>query len=273
MVANSRLEKMQAARREKLGDRSPRQVGAEKAMAALRWIYRWGWSSPTTISLVGDDNQAGLAARLARRGFLTKTRTESGGGQRDVPTFMLTLTELGLHEVERSFTDSEDLQPYDIDPYRINQALLRHDHMAQTATAKALAKGSITSYQTERELRQRSQDGVKQPDIVWIKGDDRWAVEVELSAKWERDLDQFVRACIYAMAVGENNEPPRFNRIILVSDAPAIVNRYKRAFAPGASFGIWKRDEKSRHWKREDTQSVPDWVAKRMVWKIVERER
>lgn len=270
METSERIEKLQAARRERLGDRSPRQVGAEKAMAALLWVYRWGWASPTTIGLVGDDNQAGLAARLVRRGFLTKTRTESGGGQRDVPAYMLTLTELGLHEVERSFSDPDELMPYPIDPYRINQALLRHDHMAQTATAKALASGAITGYKTERELRQRSQDAWKQPDVVWLQGAERIAVEVELSAKWERDLDQFVRSCIYAMAKGQNGEPPRFQRVALVSDAPAIVTRYKRAFAPGASYGIWKRDEKSRHWKQENTAKVPDWVAGKMLWKLVE---
>lgn len=270
MTTNERIEKMQAARRERLGDRSPRQVGAEKARAALLWVYRWGWASPTTVGLVGDDNQAGLAARLVKRGFMTKTRTESGGGQRDVPAYMLTLTDLGLHEVERSFADPDDLLPYDVDPYRINQALLRHDHMAQTATAKALANGAISGYQTERELRQRSQDGVKQPDVVWHQGSERIAVEVELSAKWERDLDQFVRSCIWAMAKGKNGEPPRFQRIALVSDAPAIVARYKRAFAPGAAYGVWKRDEKSRHWKQEGTATVPEWVAGRMLWKLVE---
>lgn len=270
MEASERIERMRSAAKERHGDKNMRQVGREKMLAALLWVYRWGWASPTTVGLVGDDNQAGLAARLVKRGFLAKTRTESGGGQRDVPAYMLTLTELGLHEVERSFTDPDELLPYEIDPYRINQALLRHDNMAQTATAKALASGAISGYQTERELRQRSQDGVKQPDVVWHQGSERIAVEVELSAKWERDLDQFVRSCIWAMAKGKNGEPPRFQRIALVSDAPAIVARYKRAFAPGAAYGVWKRDEKSRHWKQEGTATVPEWVAGRMLWKLVE---
>ncbi|TAA73706.1 MAG: hypothetical protein CDV28_1682 [Candidatus Electronema aureum] len=271
MDTSTQIKKMQAARALRLGDKSPRQVGAEKANLVLLWIYRWGWASPTTVGLVGSDNQNGLAARLVRRGFLNKIRTESGGGQRDVPAYILTLTELGRHEVERLITDPDDLLPYDVDPYRINQTLLRHDHMAQTATAKALASGTISGYQTERELRQKSQKSMKQPDVVWQQGSDHLtAVEIELSAKWERDLDQFVRSCIYAMTEGRNGEPPRFQHIAVVSDAPAIVTRYKRAFSPGASYGIWKRDEKSRHWKQERTAEVPDWVEERMLWKLVE---
>lgn len=260
---------MQLARINRLGDKSSREIGKEKALQVLHWVYRWGWTSPTTAGVVGNDNQNGLAARLVRRGFLNKTRTESGGGERGVPTYILTLTQLGIQEVERSFKDDQDLRPYNIDPFRVNQALLRHDHMAQSATATALKKKDIFHYESPSELGQRSADGIKQPDVIWFGENLKMGIEVELTGKWGRELDQFVRGCLIALVSPNNGAPSRFTQIGIVSDAPAILNRYKKAFLPGARYSVWERDEHSRHWKKVSDSVVPSWIKGKIVWKLI----
>lgn len=264
-----RTEQLQAARQvlaTKLNGKSPRQRGAEKTNLALDWIYRWGWSSPRTIEQVGGAIRSGLAARLVKNGLLRSTRTESGGGVRGVPTAMLTLTELGLQEVERIRTE---LFPYELDPYRIRQDQLRHYQLAQTATANALARGAIAGFQTERELAEQSADGVKQPDILWhLPNGQRCAVEVELTAKWNRQLDQFVRGCLLSLAAPQGQRP-RFDLIAVVSDSPAILSRYKAAFAAGATYHVWNKDAASR-WVQGEAKKVPEWGPGRMQWRLIE---
>lgn len=263
MMTPETREKLKAARVAALSHgQSPRQIGQAKVLAALRWIYRWGWTSPTVLELVGRDNRNGLVSRLLKQGLIVKTRTESGGGQRDVPVYILTLTEAGVNAVERMIEDPIDLLPYSTDPYRIKQVLLRHDILAQMATAKALSKGTITGFSTEREMVVKSEAGVKQPDVMWWQGDTLIAVEIELSAKWERDLDEFVERCLLSLEA-RNGQPARCHQVALISDSPAILKRYKAAFAPGASYGRWKRDD-SRHWRQVAELKVPEWISGRV---------
>lgn len=261
-----RCETMRIAREKVLNGKTPRQRGEEKTLTALDWIYRWGWSSPSTVELIGGAKRSGLAARLVRNGLLLSTKTESGGGVRGVPTSILTLTRLGLEEIERF---REVLLPYQLDPFRIRQDKLRHDQLAQHLTAKGLLQGTLQDFHSEIELAQRSAAAVKQPDVLWVLPDgQRCAVEIELSAKWGRDLDGFVRGCLLALASREER-PARFNFVAVVSDSPAIIKRYQAAFSPGARYGVWQKDER-RHWQKTADKTVPDWVEGRMLWRLIE---
>lgn len=258
-------DKMLAARTAKLAGTSPREIGLAKTRQALDWIYRWGAASATTIDALSGVARRGLAARLVKQGLLAKTRTESGGAK-GVPQYFLTLTRAGVEEVERW---RADLLPYETDPYRVRQQLLRHSELAQRATANSLLKGTINGYQTEKEAATASAAGIKQPDVVWQLPDGQlMAVEVELSAKWRRDFDQFIFGCIEALA-----RPPdgraRFDRLAFITDSPAILRRYKAAFAPGAAFGQWKKDQHGR-WQLAGSHVVPTWMGGKVTWRLLE---
>lgn len=260
---DDKLARMMFARFEALNGKSPRERGDEKMRKALDWVYRWGHSSPKIIELIGGAARSGLSARLVKRGLLRSTRTESGGGIKGVPDIILTLTELGQQEVERTATR---LLQYERDPFKVNQLKLRHDTLAQTATAKALANGSVENFRTERELAQWSKSGVKQPDVVWAMNNMRVGVEVELTAKWDRQLDQFVDSCIVALT--NNDKEPRFHQILLATDSPAIAKRYKAAFEPGQSYGMWEKDGKTGRWKIVSTRNVPDSIDGKFLCKL-----
>lgn len=272
MEASTQHERLQAGRRA-LQDsgKTPRQVGQERTKLALRWIYDWGWSSPQVLEILANSNRNSVAARLARRGLINRTRTESGGGHRDVPAYILTLTKEGVEEVERWLTNPAHLLPYEVDPYRVNQSILRHDTIAQMATAKALRGDAIHSYRTERQLAQQSQAGVKQPDVLWLQHlDDKnrhlMAIEVELSAKWGRDLDQFIHGCVTSLT----GDSARFHKIMLISDSPAIITRYKSAMKGGSEYDLWEKDAR-RYWVVADTTEVPHNIEGRFLCKLVER--
>ena len=248
------LERLAKAR-EAMKGMSPRARGAEKTSAALDWIYRWGWTSPSILDLVTDGKRTGLSARLTRQKLICTTKTEAGGGVKGIPIHILTLDSIGLDEVERL---RDDLLPYQTDPYRIDQTKLRHDHIAQKATINALKAGIITDFKTPHELAAKSAKGVKQPDVLWIKPDGkRMGIEVELSAKWDRKLDQFVLGCLQSLRKNPDSpKPNEVDSIGLVTDSKAILRRYTKAFEPGQPLVIWEKNERG-FWSQKNTIAVP----------------
>jgi hypothetical protein len=249
-----------------LNGKSPRTRGAEKQQIALDWIYRWGWSSPKILDLATGGGRTGLAARLVKNKLLRATKTESGGSVKGIPIHLLTLTATGLDEAERH---REDLIQYELDPYRIDQSKLRHDGLAQMATANRMLKESIIEFKTPKELAAKSSKDIKQPDVWWLdKNGQRIGVEIELSAKWDRKLDQFVSSCITSMSTMANTIN-KVDTIILVSDSKAIVKRYTEAFAPGGDYWIWDRNDRG-FWSQTKKMSVPEWVKNRIICHLID---
>jgi len=245
---------------------SPRARGEEKTRLAIDWIYRWGWSSPSTLDLATGGKRTGLAARLTRQKLIKSSRTEAGGGIKGIPIHLLTLTSIGLDEAERL---REDLIQYELDAFKIDQTKLRHDEISQRATADALKKGTIINFKTPKELAAKSEKGVKQPDVLWINGaGQRIGIEVELSAKWDRKLDEFVFSCLQSMS-DKANAVNKVNTVALVSDSKAILKRYKEAFTPGSKFGIWEKNERG-FWTQTKAAEVPTWAEGKIIWQFIE---
>ncbi|WP_321812826.1 hypothetical protein [Burkholderia sp. BCC1985] len=266
-TARNRLDAARVARATVLADKSPRARGEEKTRIALDWIYRWGWAAPTTLDLLVGTVSRGLGSRLVKRRLLVRTRTEAGGGVKGVPAWLLTLSQVGLEEIERV---RDTLLPYELDPYRVRQDHLRHGQLAQLATARNLLKGNLLEgYLTEKELAARSAAGIKQPDVVWVlQSGARIAVEVELSAKWGRDLDHFVHACIQSLAPPTDGGRPRFDMVTISTDSPAIVRRYEAALRPGVNYSRWTKDAQ-RRWVVTGTRQVPAWIDGRVVCQLL----
>jgi len=245
--------------------KSPKKVGEEKAEIALDWVYRWGWASPGTLDILGNSARRGLAARLAKRGFLKKTRTESGGAVSGVPAFILTLTDLGISEVERNRT--ENCMPYEQSPWKaVNQMFLRHDQLVQEATAKAIIAGTITSYQSPKEFKEKSEIGIKQPDAIWNTEGVTQAIEVELTRKYDRQLDQFSSGCLDLLRTR------KFDFICFISDSKAILKAYQTALSKNSTYSKWKKNERGI-WKIEgEPQIVTEELANKFIWTEIKKE-
>jgi hypothetical protein len=237
--------------------KSPRQIGEEARLEVLNWIYRWGFSSATLIQKLLNRTAAGYAAKLTNQGWLASTRTESG-----VPKTYFTLSDTGLSTAERYAT--ELLRYPEIDPYRVNQKLLRHSLIAQLSTINSISSGMTVEYLTERMLLANGiQHGEKLPDVVWKTASGiSIALEIELSAKWERDLDQFILGVMRALDP-EADYAPRFDRFVVVSDSPAILKRYEAAMQPRNDLRLWKKN-KRQHWEVTNTTPIPDWLRERV---------
>jgi hypothetical protein len=205
-------------------------------------------------------SRRGLAARAVEAGLMQETTTSAGGVLEDVPKKLLTLTDQGIALVEKHLTEDELLEPEDA--LRINQANLRHDFLVQKATIKNLKAGKIAGFQTPKELAEKSRKDEKIPDAVWIMPDGRKrAIELELTAKFKRRLDDFVHGIILSLS----GSPPRFDGYFIVSDSQAILSRYKAAFKPGQKVARWERDKQS-HWRIKEWKEVPEWVQSKITW-------
>lgn len=253
-----------AALKHKLAGRSSLERGRERAMSALTWIYRWDWASSSTLEILVGTKRSGLAPRLVKSGLLVNTKTSSRRTEKFLPGSFLTLTPDGKHKVEVS---RMALLQYEHRPDRVNQNNLTHNEMAQRITAERLVSGVITDYWSEKEMRNKSQNAVKNPDVVWILPDGtRQSVEIELSGKWERDLDVFVHSSLISLST--RGGPARFNRLLIITDAPAIFKRYQEAFKPGTRFWTWQKNESGR-WTTDEQKTVPTWSTERITWELI----
>ena len=241
---------------------SPRELSIENRIDILHWLFRWGVSSTPILNACFEKPCGNRVKRLVDQGWLNSTKTKSG-----FPASFITLTQLGLYEATRY---AEKQVPYhEIDPCRVKQQLLRHNLLVQKLTIEAWNNKERIEFETEREL---ACDGdhlnFKRPDAVWINKDDRVAIEVELSGKWQRDLDQFVLGIIVALMQKES-QPQRFDRFIIFSDSPAILNRYKKAMSAGATLNIWNKNTRG-HWCVDKTMTVPAWLLERVEFRAIE---
>lgn len=257
-------ETLMKKRAEALGGQSPRARGAEKQAAALRWLYRWGWSSPTTTDLVASPNRRGVARRLIEKGLADEHHSPAGSGVRGAPASVLTLTDDGRAEVEAVIDEGGLLRYQGAKAIRWPQ--LRHDALVQRATARAMNDGSITGYQTPAEIAERSDAGTKHPDAVWhVESGEAWAIELELTAKWDRRLDQFALGLLGAIA-----KRGPYDRAVILSHSPALLQRYRTALKPGATLHRWEKDSRG-HWHRQNNPgTVPTWAGDRVIFRKVD---
>lgn len=234
---------------------SPRARGQQKQNTVLDWVYRWGHSTADVLRQVSGQQANGYAKRLSEKGLLRATKTASG-----TPKQYFTLTEAGLQDVERR---AYDLHHYpELDPYRVNQQQIRHYMLAQRATINAIESDQIDDFLTERMTHEADTAGKKRPDVTWMLPDDsRWGIEIELSAKWERRLDQFVYDIYRALAQGS------YNRFCVVTDSEAIQHRYQNAFAQSA-IPVWGKNGRG-HWERTNEVELPGWLPDHVTLMLI----
>lgn len=223
------------------------------------WVYLHGFSTAEIIRRVSGQQARGYARRLVELGLLVETKTEAGGFVLSVPVYYYTLTMAGLQEAQRHA--QVHLQYSEIDCWKVDQKLLRHGIIVQELTWSQVRYELIKEYKTERMLGVGGDKSkVKRPDAVWVEDDSsRTAIEVELSGKWERDLDDFIHKLMEALyydGIGTG----RYSRFFIFSDQQKILDRYKEAMSPGATLSVWEKSARNR-WERHEKREVPSWLC------------
>ena len=244
--------------------KNPYELGLQSRLKTLEWIYRWGYTSSFVGQLLLDRTSGGYLQKLVNRNWLVATKTKSG-----LPASYFTLSEIGLQEVERH---SLVLYKYaEIDQFKVDQTQIKHYLIAQESTIRALHSGVIISYQTERMfLNQGDKLGSKRPDVLWVtKSDSHIGVEVELSARWGRLLDDFILKMIRSLKTNSETRPD-LDRFVIISDSKAIIERYKKSIQPGTNVSNWAKNSRG-HWIVDKTYKTPEWLITKVDFQLIER--
>jgi len=262
-MASDNMEKARARRAEVLDAASPRERGREKELEALRWVYRWGWSTPSIVDSVASPNRRGVARRLVKKGLLAEAETPSGPGILGGARSVVWLTRDGLMLVVSRIEYDGDLLPTPAGYRGIKWAQLRHDIVAQQIAADMLRTGEAIEVETpreiEQELAQTDRRAAKVPDFIFsLRSGERIAYELEWSGKSGRRLDQFILGCAALI-----NPHRVVDRVWIMSPSMAMVTRYQKAITPGADIGIWSKGADGK-WYRDNVQQAPDWLAERI---------
>lgn len=247
---------------EYMEEENPRAQGEVNKKTALLWTYNWSLSTASILQSLLQHAGMSWTTGAVKQGWLRKTGMTSRERVR-----VVTLTEKALAWVEQR---SDLLLKYnELDPHRISPVTIWHNLLAQKLTLHAARSGEISSFMTERVLAAKSAPGTKQPDVVWFTREgERIAVEVELTAKWDRRFDDFVGKTIAALSDGKEGQSPRFDRFEILTTSNAIASRYRKAFMPGASLRVWRETTKGASTLSHLTE-VPDWVHQKVSFRMI----
>lgn len=104
--------------------------------------------------------------------------------------------------------------------------------------------------------------GQKRVDACWLKATIKIGIEIELSKKWDRKLDEFVSGVINAL---ENNI---YSQFIIFSDSPAIISTYSLAMRPNTTYRTWKKNNKGL-WQVDEVITVPTWLINKVSFQLI----
>ena len=227
---------------------SPTAQGLAHRVTVATWIYRWGFSSDFVIQRLLNKQATGWAAHAAQRKFLRATTTATG-----VPRRLYTLATPGL---ELACQHSTKLLEYrEQDPLVINQATIRHELFCQHLALSMLRGAGTNSVSSGREWAPPAETRLKCPDFVAETPTGRKVgVEVELSAKFGRRLDEFVGDTLHTLS--DEAGFHQLDSFLVVSDVPALLERYKLAFAAGNTCQAWAKDLRG-HWRVKSHFAIP----------------
>lgn len=233
--------------------------------SALNMIYDFTYSSSDIVNQIPQEETYNLSLTIDNYGLVKSTKTGCGSGFRNVPSKILTLTKEGVRVVE---SRRENLIKYEINPLKVRQDLLRHNHIVQSITIQLMNTGKIVKFETEREVAMLSTFEVKQPDVIWtMKNQQRIGVEVELTAKWGHEFDHQISSCVNSLRINEKGTSA-VDGIIFYSDSPAIIKRYKQAYEPGKTYAKWEKNYHGK-WVKEEEFIMPIWIKGKVICKLI----
>lgn len=217
---------------------SPNTQAEYNKYRAFLLIYKFGFSTDKLITRILNKKATGWASTQVKRGWLRKVES---AGQHPGPIF--TLTRAGISWIEQHV---KNLQPYpEENSTKIHWPLVRHNLFCQAFLIDELKYGRLASYRAERHHGlEADRLGVKKPDMVFVDTDlMRVAIEVELSSKWDRRLDDFVLKVARDLGFEGN---PKYHRYAIVSSSETLLDRYRKAFEAGKYLRDWHKDGQGR---------------------------
>lgn len=231
------------------------QIHEQKIKNFCNWIYKWGWSSTVFLDEMLEGTKRGFTKKMIKKGLAVSHANERISFTKGWPNDFVTLTRMGIEYLQQ-FDDIEiDLEypKNGLSLVNINQT--RHDLLCQKYIFKKRKElenlhGDLEQfefdYKTSRMIRnKKSEEGIKEPDIIMILNGDIIAIEIELTIKKDRELDQFCSLIIRSLQKNEYDE-------IHIISSNSIINKYSKVLHDiNAKVSVWRMKE-NRTWFKTD---------------------
>lgn len=217
-----------------------RSAGWERETSVLQWLLRHHVSTPKLLTRVAGSRRRGYVTRLERRGLVKRIPWASIHGRH-----LVVLTEIGVAE---SLARTGEDVPYDLRADRAYRPQIVHALAGQAAVLEHW--NTLTGYRPERLMGEPDQSGSKRPDaLIEIEG--QWlGVEVELSPKSGRDLDDALQASAAMIDAGE------VHGVLWYFISAATATRYRDTYQ--RPIARWTKDAENGKWRKQDSKRVSD---------------
>lgn len=239
---------------------NPRERGEKIAKICMRTVLRWGWSTAALLDLRLGKKRSDIATRLVKRGRLAQVETPNGLPAKNV----LILTQPALDEIA-ALDDAN--HPYQTDGSRLRLKNCIHDELVQRLTLVRLLRREITDYKTPLMLSQKNVVDIKKPDAVWIKATGEYAIELELTPKWD-EKKEFERMIA---AVVNDIESEKYQGVLFFFKSEKALERYKNGMSAGAEYKTWKKEQgKTGRYVNTGAKKVSPAVAAKITFHLIE---
>lgn len=235
-------------------------AGLEKQRRVLDWIYRWGYSSGTIVTTLSNATRRDYPKRLCERGLL-----------RQVPATRCSLTNRLYCLTDAGLTEARRHTPFDLDyperdPRKISQAIVYHNLICQREILRILHQQDqrFVGWESDRQFGPNLHE-TKRPDGVLLDAAHRrTGIEIELSGKWARRLDQFVQRIVGSI------HREHFSSYIILVGTEQMRQRYESAFETGTKVKKWAQGPDGKFFCSGETPPIPSSISERVQFSVLE---
>ena len=231
-----------------LPGQTPKRRAMEKLTMVLVWIYEWHTTvSPLITALLGTTETTYLR-ELEKKGYITSFRAPSLLCGR---AYMLTRD--GVNAAASVL--GKELR-YSIHPSSVSHSLLKHNLSAQRFAIEARRQGLKAV-----PCRDSTPINGKIPDAFIEVQSSRFAIEIELSRKWDSELEQALNGHISAISRGD------WAGVIYVSNSATLLKGYEERLESPIPDWWQSTSHGPKLWMRGDPQVVEDEMRAKFRWR------
>lgn len=238
-----------------LGQASPQERARRNERRLLMWIARWGYTCRAVAERLTGRKAGVVLDRLTERGLAQRVAVDV---LRAGVVWMLTPDGFAAAKAR-----ADDLSEYEFNPAKcVRRDRVRH-HLA---TQHCVCDYPFNAIGPDTPWRSDITPKEKRPDcVVRLKDGSLLLLEIELTEKYQRELDQALLALVLRL-----EKSPKATAIY-ISHSKAILANYQRVLMAETGLRVWSRKAQGAGsvWVVTGRYFVPTEVTGRIAWKHV----
>jgi len=230
---------------------TPKDRGRQKLCNVLQLIYQWHVTAAPLVQQFLGTTESTYLTELEKKGLVKHLKA---------PTLLCGRAYMLTSEgVNAAATELGAELPYSVHPSSVSHSLLKHDLAVQRYGILAQRAGHRV---TSGRFLSAEKKG-KIPDaLVYPMGTDQtYALELELSGKWNAELEQTLNSHLASLTDG------RWQKVLYVSNSEVLLQRYaERLNSPIHDWWQSVRPDGMLRWTRGLPRLVTDGERAAFAW-------